>query len=85
MGFTLSNMKKEQIIEIAEAMGFQLNYDKGEWLRFQLKDELDEQSLRWIWFFDQDLSSNMARGAEILFKAGQKAFKLRQDEFIDLY
>lgn len=80
-------MTKTQIIEIAEAMGFHLDYDqfkeKG-WLRFQLEDNLDERDLRWIWYKDESDAINLGWGAKILFKAGQKAFKQRLNEYIEL-
>lgn len=82
-------MTKKETIEIAEGLGFILDYDQfnvpdKRWIRFELKEELDEPDLRWIWFRDQSLEWNLERGGQILFKAGQKAFKLRMNEFIDL-
>ena len=82
-------MTKEEVVTIAEAMGFHLNYDQWDiekkyWLRFELKDELDEKDLRWIWFRHDCLSENLQIGAQILFKAGQKA-KLQQiNQLIEL-
>lgn len=82
-------MTKKQIIEIATGLGFRMDLDRfsekdKEWIRFELKEELDEADLRWIWYKDQTLEWNLERGAQILFKAGQKAFKQRLNEYIDL-
>ena len=82
---------KEQAIEIATAMGFHLDYDNwvnpryGEsWLRFQLKEELDEKDMRWIWWKEQTLTQNLTRGAALLFKAGQKEKLLQINRFTEL-
>jgi hypothetical protein len=82
-------MTKKQVIEIATGLGFRLDLDRynekdKQWIRFELKEELDEADLRWIWFKDQTLEWNLERGAQILFKAGQKAFKQRLNEYVDL-
>ena len=63
-------------------MGFKLDYDQfndpmKEWMRFCLKDSLDEVDLRWIWYKNDSLEENFGRGGNILFKAGQKA-KMQQ-------
>ncbi len=72
------SIAKGKIIDIATSMGFILDYDQfdvdgKEWIRFVLNDELDEKDLRWIWWKDNSLETNLSRGAKILFKAGQKA------------
>ena len=82
-------MTKKQIIEIATGLGFRLDLDRfnekdKQWIRFELKEELDEADLRWIWFKDETLEWNLERGSQILFKAGQKAFKQRLNEYIYL-
>lgn len=71
-------MEKVDVIDIATAMGFIMNYDQWdapgkELIRFELPESLDEQDMRWIWWKDVDLVFNLKRGAEILFQAGQKA------------
>ena len=80
-------MNKEEVIEIATNMGFNLDQwgvDNKGWIRFTLKEELDEKDMRWIWYKEKSLSWNLSRVASILFKAGQKA-KLQQiSEFIEL-
>lgn len=82
-------MTKNQVIEIATGLGFRLDLDrynekdKG-WIRFELKEELDEPDLRWIWYKGQTLTWNLECGSQILFKAGQKAFKQRLNEYIEL-
>lgn len=76
----MKKMDKEQIIDIAEVMGFQLNRDQWNdlgWLRFELSEELDEQDMRWIWYKDLTYERNFAEAARILFMAGQKA-KMKQ-------
>lgn len=79
-------MKKGEIIEIAQAMSFHLDLDSTEkgWLRFQLADELDQLELRWIWYLDESDAINIRRGANILFKAGQKAKIQQINQFISL-
>ena len=82
-------MIKEEIIEIVTAMGFHLDYDQWdvedkEWLRFQLRDELDEPDLRLIWWKDVGDAGNFARAATILFKAGQKAKIQQLNQYINL-
>ena len=75
-------MKKEDIINIAVAMRFRLDLDMfdvegKEWMRFELKEDLDERALRWIWYKNNTDVQNFAMASEILFKAGQKA-KMQQ-------
>ena len=75
-------MTQDQIIKIVTSMGFHLDFDQfnepmKEWMRFMLKDELDEPDLRWIWYKSDSLEENFKRGSKILFKAGQKA-KMQQ-------
>lgn len=69
-------MNKQQVITLAERMGFYLDRDQWDekgWLRFQLQPALDEKDLRWIWYVGEDfLADNLANVAQILFKAGQK-------------
>ena len=82
-------MKKEEVIKIVESMGFHLDYDLWDkdghhWLRFELKEELDEQDLRWIWYKELSLAENLERGAQIIFKAGQKAKLQQLNQFIEL-
>jgi len=68
---------KNDIIEIAEAMGFKIDYDQWsvkdkKWIRFKLNDNLDEPKLRLIWYKDSLLVENLCMASDILFKAGQK-------------
>jgi len=70
-------MNKQEIIQLAESMGFKLDYDKwnnpdkgefsnGDWLRFvSIDDSLDEKDLRWIWFKDSEDKENIIRGKVI--------------------
>lgn len=82
-------MKKEEVIEIVESMGFRLDYDQWDikdkgWVRFVLNDDLDEKDLRWIWYEEDSLSENFSRGAKILFTAGQKAKIQQMNKFVQL-
>lgn len=81
-------MKKQQIIAMAQAMGFTLDLDRFDeakaYMRFQLKKELDEIELRWIWYRGSTDEANIHRGAEALFRAGQKAFRLNLSKYVDL-
>ena len=81
-------MKKDEIIHIVEGMGFHVDLDKWSeedgWIRFQLKDELDEKELRLIWWKDVSDYSNFSRAANILFKAGQKAKIQQLNQLISL-
>ncbi len=77
-------MNKDQIISLAESMGFKLDYDKwdnpdkgefsnGDWLRFVSKDDsLDEPDLRWIWYKKNYDSDNIARGKKIISRLEKK-------------
>lgn len=81
-------MTKEDIIKIADGMGFFLDLDQFEeknWMRFELKKrELDESCFRWIWWKNDDLQFNLSHGAQILFKAGQKAKIQQINEYVHL-
>lgn len=71
-------MKKDKIIEYAEAQGFKLDYDQSEvegkkWMRFvSTDDELDEADLRWIWYMEDSLKDNFARGNYIQARLQKK-------------
>lgn len=71
-------MTKQEIITLAESMGFILNYDKYDdkeypgdshgfkFLRFVHPDkELDEPDLRWIWYKEDGDEDNRWRGVHI--------------------
>jgi len=69
-------MIKEEIIKYAESLGFHLDYDKwdnqdkgefsnGDWLRFQLPEDLDEKDLRWIWYKNKLDDWNIKNGLHI--------------------
>jgi len=82
-------MTREEIINVVSAMGFRLDYDQWDiedkgWMRFQLKKELDEPTLRLIWWRSLSDTANFARAAEILFKAGQKAKMQQLNEYVNL-
>lgn len=82
-------MEKEKAISIAEAMGFNMDYDQWDvdskgWIRFTLPDHLDEKNFRLIWYKDDSVDSNVKRGAQIIFKAGQKAKIQQISEYISL-
>lgn len=82
-------MTKEEIIHIVTGMGFHLDYDQWDvegkgWMRFVLKEELDEKDLRLIWWKNVDMIGNLSRVATILFKAGQKAKIQQLNQFISL-
>lgn len=82
-------MTKEEIIHILEGMGFKLDYDQWDvkskkWIRFILKEELDEPDLRLIWYKEVNDYSNFSEAASILFKAGQKAKILQFSQYITL-
>lgn len=77
-----------EIKYLAQAMGFFLDLDASEdkrWIRFQLRDDLDEPDLRWIWRMDDTLYDNVKVGANILFKAGQKEKLNRLTTHTNLY
>jgi len=77
-------LNKEQIISLAESIGFKLDYDKwdnenknefsnGEWLRFISQDEsLDERELRWIWYKEDSDEDNYERGQYIKSRLDKK-------------
>lgn len=80
-------MDKQEIIQLAESMGFKLNYDKFDdkeypgdsnvlrYLRFVSKDDnLDEKDLRWIWYKEDSNQDNIARGILI-----QKRLKKKKE------
>ena len=79
---------KVDIVTIAEAMGFFLDYDQFDvdnknWMRFKLQnDSLDEKDFTWIWYKELEVDVNIKRGANILFKSGQKA---KQQQFNNYY
>lgn len=81
------NLTRNQIIEIAETLGFRLDYDQWnvkdkEWMRFELPPHLDEEYLRLIWYKDGDIRA-FEEVKRILFQAGQKA-KIKQfNEYIN--
>jgi hypothetical protein len=71
-------MNKQEIIQLAESMGFKFDYDKFDdkeylgdsnglrYLRFvSTDDSLDEKDLRWIWFKDSEDKENIIRGKVI--------------------
>lgn len=78
-------MNKEEIIQLAESMGFILQYDKyddkkypGEstdlrYLRFICPDPLlDEPDLRWIWYKHVNDDTNIANGEHIKARIKRK-------------
>ena len=77
-------MNKEEIICLAESMGFKLDYDKwenidnsefsnGEWLRFiSIDDGLDERDLRWIWYKGYSDEQNTITGEYIQARLKRK-------------
>jgi hypothetical protein len=77
-------LNKEQIISLAESIGFKLDYDKWEnpdtsefsnreWLRFISQDEsLDERELRWIWYKEDSDEDNYKRGQYIKSRLDKK-------------
>jgi len=82
-------MTREEIINNITAMGFRLDYDRWDvgdegWMRFVLKKELDESTLRLIWWRSLSDTTNFSRAAEILFKAGQKAKIQQLNEYVNL-
>ncbi len=82
-------MTKEEIIKIAEGLGYVLDLDRFDaegqnWMRFELPDFQDDPDLRWIWQRSFPDKANFTGGGNILFKAGQKAFRQKLDEFVDL-
>lgn len=78
-------MEKQEIIKVAEQMGFQLDYDKFDdkeypgdsnglrYLRFISQDEkLDEKDLRWIWYKNDSTKDNIIRGRHIQARLKKK-------------
>jgi len=69
--FKLNNMKKEEIVTLAESMNFKLDYDKSDdevlpYIRFvSVDDELDEKDLRWIWLINETDADNIDYGKYI--------------------
>lgn len=81
-------MKKEEIIKIAEALGFKLSSDSfddyGEWMSFRLDSDLHEEGFTWMWRKSKSIDENLYDAGVILFRAGQKAFKTKLSRYIDL-
>lgn len=78
-------MNKEEIISLAESMGFVLDYDKFDdkvypgdsnnlrFLRFTSPEEdLDERGLRWIWYKDVEQNKNIEQGKYIQSRLKRK-------------
>jgi len=77
-------MTNNEIIELADSLGFDLDYDKSEiredagefdlrYMRFVSKDEsLDEADLRWIWYMEDSDSDNINRGKYIISRLEKK-------------
>jgi hypothetical protein len=79
-------MNKEEIVKLAESMGFKLDYDRFDdkeylgvannslrFIRFISPDKtLDEPDLRWIWYKDEDYESNVNRGHYVLSRLNRK-------------
>lgn len=82
-------MEKDNIIQICESMKFKFDFDtwddseKG-YMRFCLNRQLDEKDLRLIVYKTDTIEEICRRAGDILFKAGQKAFKLRLESYSDL-
>ena len=83
-----TKLTKAQVITICESLGFRLDLDRFKeangWIRFQLPDHLDERDLRLIWYKHRDQEHNLKAASQILFKAGQKAYKLKLNEYVSL-
>ena len=81
-------MNKEQIITIAQSMGFVLDYDQWdvegkEWLRFDFKG-YDTKDMCLIWWKSESLESNLREAANIIYRAGQR-MKIKQiNEIVNL-
>jgi hypothetical protein len=74
-------MNKEQVITIAQSMGFVLDYDQWdvegkEWLRFHFKG-YNTKDMYLIWCKSESLDSNLREAANIIYRAGQQ-FKVKQ-------
>lgn len=78
-------MNKQEIIQLAESMGFKLDYDKFDdkeypgdsnnlkYLRFISTDDfLDEKDLRWIWFKVWTKELNIQNGQNIQLRLLKK-------------
>jgi len=77
-------MTNDEIIKLADSLGFELDYDKSEiredasefdlrYMRFVSKDEsLDEPDLRWIWYMEDSDSDNINRGKHIISRLEKK-------------
>lgn len=78
-------MNKQEIITLAESMGFVLDHDKydeiqypGEsnnlrYLRFVSTDKtLDEKDLRWIWYKEDSDEDNLVIGKHIKYRLDKK-------------
>lgn len=78
-------MNKKEIINLAESMGFKLDYDKYDnkeypgdsnnlrFLRFVSKDDnLDEKDLRWIWYKNENYQINLNKGLQIQSRLKRK-------------
>ena len=78
-------MNKEEIIQLANTMGFILQYDKYDdkeypgdsnnlrYLRFVCPNPLlDEKDLRWIWYKEDSDENNIERGQYILARLKHK-------------
>lgn len=78
-------LDKSEIVNIAESMGFKLDYDKFDekeypgdsnglrYLRFVSKDDaLDEKDLRWIWYKGDSDEDNFNRGKHIQSRLKKK-------------
>lgn len=80
-------MKKEEIITLANSMGFLLDYDRFDdkdypgvanpdlrFMRFiSYSDELDERDLRWIWYKEDSDEDNIRIGKKIQSRLQRKA------------
>ena len=74
-------MEKEQVISIAQSMGFWLDYDQWgvdgkEWIRFYFKG-YDTTNMCLIWWKRETLDLVMKRAANIIYIAGQE-HKIKQ-------
>jgi hypothetical protein len=72
-------MKKQEIIQLAESLGFKFDYEKiepsplGYWIRFVSQDDsLDEKDLRWIWYLNDPDEENIKRGKYIKSRLDKK-------------
>ena len=75
-------MNKQEIITLAESLGFVLDLDRYEsgsestglkYLRFiSPEPELDEKDLRWIWYKEDSDEDNIIRGKYIKSRLDKK-------------